>query len=56
LGGAKYAVVKSIYHRLMPVLPRLKRAYRARDVFQKTVFNELVSGAIETAKNNGVFE
>jgi hypothetical protein len=40
----------------MPVLPRLKRAYRARDVFQKTVFNELVSGAIETAKNNGVFE
>ena len=56
LGGARPAIVESIYHQLMPVLPRLKTDYRVKDVFQKTIFNELVSGAVEVARSLGVFE
>ena len=56
LGGAKPQVVESIYHKLRRVLPRLKSAYRVRDVFQKAIFKELFSGAVEEAKKLGVLE
>jgi hypothetical protein len=48
--------VESIYRELIGVLPKLKRQLRARDVFGKTIFNELVSGATELAERMGVFE
>ena len=56
LEGAKPAVVEAIYHKLMPLLTDLKKEFRVRDVFQKAIFNELVSGAIEAAEKLGVFE
>lgn len=56
LDGAESAVVESIYHKLMRTLPQLKNKSRVKDVFQKKIFNELVSGAIELAKAKGVFE
>jgi hypothetical protein len=56
LGGAESAVVESIYHDLMQAMPRLKKKFRVKDVFQKAIFNELVSGALEKAEKLGVFE
>ena len=55
LGGADPADVESIYRELTRVLPALKRRLRAADVFRKTVFDQLVSGATELAKDMGIF-
>lgn len=55
LGGAKPREAESIYRKLIAVVPRLKRHYRAHDIFRKNIFDELVSGAIEEAERLKLF-
>lgn len=50
LGGAKPADAERIYRKLIAVVPNLKADYRAGSIFQKGIFKELVSGAIEEAE------
>ena len=50
LGGAKPADVERIYRKLVAVVPAIKADYRTDTIFQKAIFNELVSGAIENAE------
>lgn len=56
LDGAEPRVIETIYRELMRPLAALKNEFRVKDVFQKAIFGELVSGALEAAKNLGVFE
>jgi hypothetical protein len=54
LGGAKPADAERIYRKLTAVVPAIKADYRVDDIFRKTIFNELVSGAIEEAEQAGM--
>ena len=54
LGAPKPAVVEEVYEALVGVLPRLKAEFRSPDVFQKSIFDELRSGATEIARVRGI--
>ncbi|MBI2928825.1 MAG: hypothetical protein HYY24_24445 [Verrucomicrobia bacterium] len=55
LSGARPLQVERIYRRLLSACPALKRAYRVPDVFQTTIFKELVSGAVEEVERAQLF-
>ncbi len=55
LGAPKPERVEQVYQPLVRALPRLKRDYRVRTIFHKTIFNELKYGALEEAKRLGLF-
>ncbi len=54
LEGMTPQQVEGIYRKLRGVLPELKRKYRTSNVFQRRVFQELVSGALELATGAGL--
>jgi hypothetical protein len=56
LGGVNPRDVERIYRKLIAVVPTLKANYDAPDIFRKTIFTELVSGAIEEAERRRLFE
>jgi hypothetical protein len=56
LGGATPRDVERIYRKLKDVVPVLKTNYHAPDIFRKTIFTELVSGAIEEAERLQLFK
>ena len=54
LEGLPPREVEKIYRGLLEVLPALKMKYRTTNVFQRRIFQELVSGALELATRVGL--
>ncbi len=54
LDGMHPGKVELIYRKLLRVLPELKKSHRTPHVFQRKVFQELVSGALELATDAGL--
>jgi len=54
LDGMHPGKVERMYRELLRVLPALKKSHRAPHVFQRKVFQELVSGALELATGAGL--
>ena len=52
--GPKLKEVEGIYRKLVVLLPRLKRDYRTTTIFTKSIFQELVSGAMELSEEIGI--
>jgi len=55
LGAPAPERIEQIHGSLMRVIPELKQRHRSRSVFDKPVFAEILSGAIELAGQSGRF-
>jgi hypothetical protein len=52
--GANLRVIEAIYRKILGVLPGLKRDYRSKTAFTKSIFKELVSGTGELVHQAGI--